>query len=114
VVSEPIKCKYCGTDAIAHDDVFASGWRAVCGSWDFGHGLWGRGEACYWRCAWRLRGLELDELRQRIDAAISRAGRAVQFGLTPCDGVVCVFASDLDDVVKILAGNSPINSESSE
>ena len=57
---------------------------------------------------------DLVEVYQRIDAAISRAERAIQFGLTPYHGVVCVFASDLDDVVKILRANSPANLESSE
>jgi hypothetical protein len=91
VMTEPMKCKYCGDDAIAHNDVFAN-----------------------WRCAWRWRGLELDKLRQRIDAAISRAGQAVQFGLTREGDTLCVFARDLDDVVEILRGNSPTISESSK
>jgi len=49
---------------------------------------------------------DLVEVYQRIDAAISRAEQAVQFGLTPGDDVVCVFARDLDEVVEILRSNS--------
>ena len=57
---------------------------------------------------------DLAEVYRRINAAISRAGQAIRFGLTPCDGVACVFARDLDDAVVILTGNSPANLESSE
>ena len=106
VMGEPTKCKHCGADARADD----YGWRAECGSWDFGYGLWSRGDGCYLRCAWRSQGLELDELRKRIDAAISRAGQATVFGFEH-SSVRCVFASNLVEVVEILRGNGPINSE---
>ena len=57
---------------------------------------------------------DLVEVYRRIDEAVSKAERAIQFGLTPGDDVLCVFARDLDEVVEILRGNSPANLESSE
>jgi hypothetical protein len=57
---------------------------------------------------------DLVEVYRRIDAAISRAERAIQFGLTRESDILCVFARDLDDVVKILRGNAPAISEGSE
>jgi hypothetical protein len=55
----------------------------------------------------------IEILRKRIDAAIIRAERATVFGLTIEGDILCVFARDLDDVVKILRGNSPTIPESS-
>ena len=63
-MSEPMKCKYCGADAITHDN----GWRAACGSWDFGWGLWSRGEGCLLRS----KVAECDELRQQVREAAKR------------------------------------------
>jgi len=57
---------------------------------------------------------DLVEVYRRIDAAISRAERAIQFGLTRESDILCVFARDLDEVVEILRGNSPTNLEGSE
>jgi hypothetical protein len=57
---------------------------------------------------------DLVEVYRRIDAAVSRAERAVQFGLTREGDILCVFARDLNDVVKILTGSSPTISEGSE
>jgi hypothetical protein len=57
---------------------------------------------------------DLAKVYRRIDEAISRAELAIQFGLTLGNGVACVFARDLDDVIEILRGNSPTISESSE
>jgi hypothetical protein len=57
---------------------------------------------------------DLTEVYRRIDAAVSRAERATVFGLTREGDILCVFARDLDEVVKILRGNSPTNLESSE
>jgi hypothetical protein len=102
---EPMKCKYCGAAAT----VEGKGWRADCGSWQFGR-EWHRGEGCYLRS----KVAECDELRQRIDAAIIRAERAIVFGLTLEGDILCVFARDLDEVVEILRGNSPTISEGSE
>lgn len=56
---------------------------------------------------------DLVEVYRRIDAAIIRAEQAIQFGLTPYHGVVCVFATNVADVVEILRGNSPTIPESS-
>jgi len=56
---------------------------------------------------------DLVEVYRRIDAAINIAERAVRFGVTLEIGVVCVFATDVADVVEILRGNSPTNSEGS-
>jgi hypothetical protein len=57
---------------------------------------------------------DLAGVYRRIDAAISRAERAMRFGLTPYSSIACVFATDLDDVVKILRGNSLTNLEGLE
>ena len=57
---------------------------------------------------------DLAGVYRRTDAAISRAERATVFGLTREGDILCVFARDLDDVVKILRGNSPTNLEGSE
>ena len=54
---------------------------------------------------------DLVEVYRRIDAAISRAERAIQFGLTRESDILCVFARDLDEVVEILRGNSPTDLE---
>jgi hypothetical protein len=54
---------------------------------------------------------DLVEVYRRIEAAISRAEQAIVFGLTLGNGVACVFARDIDDVVEILRGNSPTNLE---
>ena len=67
-MGEPMKCKYCGADAIAHDNGFVNGWRAACGSWDFGYGLWSRGEGCYLRS----KVAECDELRKQVREAVKR------------------------------------------
>ena len=60
-----LECKYCGAAA----EAAGKGWLAECGSWDFGR-EWNRSDGCYLRCAWRSQGLELDKLRQQLDAAI--------------------------------------------
>jgi hypothetical protein len=57
---------------------------------------------------------DLTEVYRRIDAAVSRAERAIQFGLTRESDILCVFARDLEDVVEILRGNAPAISEGSE
>jgi len=57
---------------------------------------------------------DLTEVYRRIDEAISRAERAIVFGLTLEGDILCVFARDLDEVVEILRGNSPTISEGSE
>ena len=57
---------------------------------------------------------DLAGVYRRIDEAVSRAERAVQFGLTREGDILCVFARDLDEVVEILRGNSPTNSEGLE
>ena len=108
-MSGVLECKYCGAAAEAE----GKGWLAECGSWEFGRD-WNRSDGCYLRCAWRSQGLELDKLRQRIDAAVSRAEQAIQFGLTREGDILCVFARDLDEVVEILRGNAPAISEGSE
>jgi len=54
---------------------------------------------------------DLVEVYRRIDEAISRAERAIQFGLTREGDILCVFARDLDDVVEILRGNAPTDLE---
>jgi len=56
---------------------------------------------------------DLVEVYRRIDAAISRTERVIRFGFTREGDILCVFARDLDDVVEILRGNSPRNSEGS-
>ena len=57
---------------------------------------------------------DLAGVYRRIDAAVSRAERAIQFGLTRESDILCVFARDLDEVVEILRGNAPAISEGSE
>ena len=92
------KCKFCGVEAGNHVASYP------CGSWHTSDdAVIHRSTRC-----------ERDELRQRIDAAVSRAERAIQVGLSLGNGVACVFARDLDDVVEILRGNAPTNLESSE
>jgi hypothetical protein len=118
-MSKPMKCKYCGAAAT----VEGNGWRAACGSWDFGHGLWYRGDGCYLRCVWRSQGLELDKLRQRIDAAIKALQDIPRCKVYAVDqSGVCykqseqghwVQQDDLAGVVEILRGNSPTISEGS-
>ena len=49
---------------------------------------------------------DLVEVYRRIDDAISRAELAIQFGPTIDNGLACVFACDVADVVKILRANS--------
>jgi hypothetical protein len=57
---------------------------------------------------------DLVEVYRRIDAAVSRAELAIRFSFTREGDILCVFARDLDDVVKILRGNAPTISEGSE
>ena len=104
------KCRFCGVEAGKYSVSYP------CGSWHASNGLWSQGIACRDLCEQlRLQHEQTIEiLRQRIDEAVSRAELAIQFGLTLGNGVACVFASDLDEVVKILTGNSPTISEGSE
>jgi hypothetical protein len=91
------KCKFCGVEA----GKYAASYP--CGSWHTSDdAVIHRSTRC-----------ERDELRQRFDAAIIRAERAIRFGLTREGDILCVFARDLDEVVEILRGNSPTISEGS-
>jgi hypothetical protein len=64
-MNEPMKCKYCGAAAATAE---GKGWLAACGSWDFGYGLWSRGEGCYLRS----KVAECDELRKQVREAAKR------------------------------------------
>jgi hypothetical protein len=115
-MSNQSTCKWCGADAITHDN----GWRAACGSWDFGWGLWSRGEGCLLRS----KVAECDELRQRIDAAVKALQDITRHEVDADDqfGILSEYNEhghwvewdDLDDVVKILRRNAPTNSEGLE
>ena len=56
---------------------------------------------------------DLAGVYRRIDAAVNRAERAAVFAV-PYDNIICVRASDVDDVVSILRGNTPTISEGSD
>jgi hypothetical protein len=102
------KCKWCGVEGSKH----AVSYR--CGSWHDNDRKWSQGIACRDLCEQLRQQHEqtINILRKRINAAINRADGAKIFAM-PYSNIICVRASDLDDVVEILRGNSPINLEGS-
>jgi len=109
-MSEQSTCKWCGAKVVVlHRNTFSH-----CGTWisTSNHAIIRRSARC-----------ERDELRQRIDAAIKALQDISRFKVYAYDEFVIndrrhehgewVQWDDLDDVAKILRGNSPTNQESS-
>jgi hypothetical protein len=95
-LSERLKCKFCGAAAKAEGE----GWRAECGSWEFGRDAWDRSNGCYLRCAWRTQALELDELRQQVREAVGRLTALGHVELIDSPGAFGVVEKLVDDLRK--------------
>jgi len=95
-VSEPLRCKFCGAAAKAEGE----GWRAECGSWEFGRDAWDRSNSCYLRCAWRTQAMELDKVRQQVREAVGRLTALNHMELVDSPGAFGVVGKVVDDLRK--------------
>ena len=97
-VSEPLRCKFCGAAAKAEGE----GWRAECGSWEFGRDAWDRSNSCYLRCAWRTQAMELDKVRQQVREAVGRLAALDHVELVDSPGAFGIVSGVIDDLRKVV------------